>query len=185
MTALEGALLEVASALESLSIPYMLIGGLAVSLWGEARATLDADVLIWVEPDCIGRTVADLQARLAVDPRDPVAFVRDTRVLPARSSQGVRIDIVFGVLPWEKEAIARAPAKQIAGKTIRVASVEDLILMKIASDRSKDNEDAVALLRRHAGSLDRQYLQPLLAELSQSLSRPDILETFRKHAGLS
>lgn len=141
MTALEGALIDVASALESLSIPYTLIGGLAVSLWDEARATLDADVLIWVEPDCIDRTVANLQARLALDPRDPAAFVRDTRVLPARSSQGVRIDIVFGALPWEKEAIARAHSKEIAGRAVRVASVEDL-------------------------------------------SRPDILETFRKHAGL-
>ena len=47
MTKLEAALVEVASLLQDLSIPYMLIGGLAVSILGEARATLDADFSLW------------------------------------------------------------------------------------------------------------------------------------------
>lgn len=40
MTALESALLEVTAALEYAGVRYMLIGGLAVSLWGEPRSTL-------------------------------------------------------------------------------------------------------------------------------------------------
>jgi hypothetical protein len=43
MTPLESAVVEVASVLESCSTPYMLIGGLAVSAWGEPRATLDGN----------------------------------------------------------------------------------------------------------------------------------------------
>lgn len=41
MTEIEAALAELASVLEGLGVPYALIGGLAVSLRGEARATLD------------------------------------------------------------------------------------------------------------------------------------------------
>ena len=179
MTALEAAVVEVASVLESLSLPYMLVGGLAVSMWGEARATLDADVAIWVEPQDLERTVANLCERLRVSSTGPLSFVRRTRVLPARSSQNVRIDVIFGALPAEKEAISRAHPKQIAGKNIQVAAVEDLVLMKLVSEREKDLEDARRLLRRHRKSLDRGYLETRLAELAEALGRPEILQTFR------
>ena len=45
MTALESALLEAVGILDRIGIPYMLIGGLAVSLWGEPRSTLD--ITVW------------------------------------------------------------------------------------------------------------------------------------------
>ena len=48
MTQLEEALLEVASVLEWLSLPYMVIDALGVSMWGAPRATLDVDVSLWV-----------------------------------------------------------------------------------------------------------------------------------------
>ncbi|MBI3666584.1 MAG: hypothetical protein HY236_10245 [Acidobacteria bacterium] len=59
-----------------------------------------------------------------------------------------------------------------------VAAVEDLILMKLISERLKDLDDARRLLHRHRGGLDRAYLQPRLAELSEALARPDILQIY-------
>ena len=53
MTELESALVEVASLLEEIGLPYMLIGGLAVALWGEPRATLDVDVSVFARADII------------------------------------------------------------------------------------------------------------------------------------
>jgi hypothetical protein len=41
MTDLESAVAETAAILDELTIPYMLIGALAVAAWGQARATLD------------------------------------------------------------------------------------------------------------------------------------------------
>lgn len=48
MTTIEDALAQVSSSRDSLSTPPMLIGGLAVSMWGEPRATLDVDLTVWV-----------------------------------------------------------------------------------------------------------------------------------------
>ena len=70
MTKLEAALVEVASLLDELSIPYMLIGGLAVSIWGEVRATLDADFSLWVEPQDLERIVRQIGARLQPIPSE-------------------------------------------------------------------------------------------------------------------
>ncbi len=174
MTALESALWEVTAALERLKVRYMLIGGLAVSLWGEPRSTLDVDVTIWAEPDELERTTKEICSHLRAIPKDPVAFVRQTRVLPAMSSGGVRLDIVFAALPEEERIIRRAQPKTVAGKTVMVVSVEDLVFMKLASERPKDIQDARLLLRRFRNALDRRYLEPRLKELAEGLSRHDI-----------
>jgi hypothetical protein len=180
MTDLEAALVEVTSLLERISIPYMLIGGLAVSSWGEARSTLDVDVTIWIEPEQLDRTVFEISRQLHVVPKDPTAFVRRTRVLPALSSLQIRIDIVFAALPEEKRIIQRSRPRQIAGKDVMVASVEDLLFMKLASERPKDIQDSRLLLRRFQKTIDRQYLEPRLKELADGLARPDILTIYNE-----
>lgn len=175
MTALEAAVVEAASALEALSIPYMLVGGLAVSLWGEPRATLDADLVVWVEPEQLADTVARLCERFRARVANPLEFVGRTRVLPAATSQEVPVDLVFGALPWEKEAIARARPVPVAGRNVAVVSVEDLVVMKAVSEREKDWEDARRLMRRHGSTVNRPYLEARLRELSEVLARPRIL----------
>jgi hypothetical protein len=63
---------------------------------------------------------------------------------------------------------------------VNVASVEDLILMKLVSEREKDTEDARRLLARFKGKIDTAYLGPRLGELAEALARPGILEMFRR-----
>lgn len=178
MTKLEAALVEVASLLQDLSIPYMLIGGLAVSMWGEARATLDADFSLWVEQEDLPDIVRRISVRLKAIPSDPVAFVATSRVLPVTAANGVRADLVFASLAAELNMIGRAKPKAVREATIMVASVEDLIWMKLMSERQKDIEDARRLIRRFAGTLDRGYLEPLLREVSEAFARADILEIY-------
>ena len=179
MNDLEAAVGQAAAVFESLGIPYMLIGGLAVSAWGEPRATLDADFTVWTEPDDFEQTVLRLCESFQCLTRNPAEFTRGTRVLPVRTRQGTRMDIIFGALPWEKAAIARAQRKELAGRSVAVASVEDLIVMKLFSEREKDADDARRLLIRFKSDLDQGYLEPLLRSLADALARPEILETWR------
>ena len=50
MTQFEQALVEVAADLDRRGLAYMLVGGMAVGLWGEPRTTLDLDFTIWRLP---------------------------------------------------------------------------------------------------------------------------------------
>ena len=154
MSRLEAALLEVSAILDELRIPYMLIGGLAVAQWEEPRATLDIDIAIWVEPDQLELTVRELCLRLAPKPKEPAAFVRETRVLPAVTSQGIPVDLIFAMWPMEREAIQNAVERTIAGKTFRVVPLEYLLFLKFTSDRGKDLDDAERLFRRHRVRID-------------------------------
>jgi len=174
MTAQEDALAQLAALLEDTRVPYMVIGGLANIVWGEPRATLDIDVTVWLADTEIPGFVDRVRTahRLLVD--DPATFIEHTRVLPVETQSGVRIDLIFGQLPFEREAIDRAREVSLAGTRARVCTPEDLILMKIVSDRDRDIADARALVKRRFSELDRTYLEPRIDELSSLLERPDI-----------
>jgi hypothetical protein len=183
MTDLESAVLEVASLLDELGYAYMLIGGLAVAIWAEPRATLDVDVSVWTAPEEFDNAVQRISARVRTVP-DALEFARRTRVLPVMTSQGVRADIVFAAMPEEREMILRAPWKPVGHSRIRIASVEDLILMKLISERPKDLDDARRLIRRFRSELDRIYLEPKLRQFAGALARPDIFDTYQMETGL-
>lgn len=175
MSELEKALDQVASALEVLAIPYMLIGGLAVSAWGEPRSTLDVDVTIWA-PEGLPHVLAELCATFQAVVSKPEEFVRRTRVLPLISSQGVRIDVLFAAFPFEKEMIDRAEPRKVGNRSIPVATVEDLILLKAISPRDKDRIDVQHLWARFRERLDRKYLEGRLRDLAEALERPDFMD---------
>ncbi len=179
MTDLEVALIELAGALEACQLPYAVIGGLAVALSGEPRATLDVDVSVWAAPDRLQDAIDCLCARFRALRPNPREFVEKYRVLPIATAAGIRADVVFAAIAAEQEIIQRAVPKQVGDRMIPVASVEDLLFMKLLSTRPKDHADASALFRRHAGSLDRDYLVPRLKDAAEALDRPEILDWFR------
>jgi hypothetical protein len=182
MTQLEAALVDITSFLDRARVPYMLIGGLAIAMWGEPRATLDVDLSVWVDPDGFDDAVRAICAHFSSLP-DALLFARRARVLPIATADGVRADIVFASLPLEREFIDRACKKVVEGSEVRVASVEDLIYMKLISERAKDVDDARRLIRRFRGTIDRNYIEPELREVAEALARPDIAEIFLYEIG--
>jgi hypothetical protein len=183
MTPLDHAVRDIAGALDALGIAYAVVGGIANAVWGEPRATIAVDVTVAVDEDELPTTVPAIARRFRVPVPDPVAFVQQTRVLPLDTSDGVRIDVIFALLPFELDAIRRAPDVTIADRTVRVVTPEDLILMKIISERPRDRGDAEAFVRRRIGDLDTGYLEPRIRELAAALESDAILDRWRKWTG--
>jgi hypothetical protein len=174
MTAQEDALAAITFFLERAGVPYMVIGGIANLVWGVPRATLDIDVTVLVPADRLEKFIEDIGREYRVLVPNPTSFVRDTRVLPLEGPSGVRIDLVFGLLPFEEEAVGRAVSVDSAGRSMRVCTPEDLILMKIISDRPRDLEDARAIVQRRLRELDLAYLEPRIIEMATLLERGEI-----------
>lgn len=137
MTRLERAVADIAAALDSLSIDYMIVGGIANAVWGEPRATVDVDVTVSVENPGLAAAIVGLSRLFSPAVPDPDAFVRRTRVLPLDTSDGIRIDVIFALLSFERDAIHRATSVTFDGRAVRVVTAEDLVLMKIISDRPR------------------------------------------------
>lgn len=175
MTALGEALGSIARFLETRRIPYMLIGGIANIVWGESRSTLDVDATVLVEESSWPGVIADLRRQFRIIPAHPLAFLRETNVLPIETPNGTRIDLIWAQLPYEHKAIARAVVEEAAGVRVRVCRAEDLIIHKLVSDRPKDREDVRGIVRQQASRLDRAYLRQTAREFARDLDRPDLL----------
>jgi predicted nucleotidyltransferase len=183
LTSQETALADLERALTEARLPYMLIGGLANVVSGEPRATLAIDVTVWALEPQVPAAIELLGRDFRILVEQPADFIDRTRVLPLESANGVRIDVIFGLLSFEQNAIARAMTVEMAGTLVKVCTTEDLILMKIVSDRERDLQDVQGIIRRRLGSLDRAYLEPRIRELSQLLERPEIESRWREWSG--
>ena len=180
VTLQEETLVALARRLEQHQISYMIIGGLANAVWGEPRATLDIDVTIAADTSEAHRIVAMFGTDFKSLVPDPEAFVKETRVLPLESRSGVRVDLIFGLLPFEREALERATLVHVAGEDVHFCTPEDLILLKIISRRAQDQTDVQGILQRRYSELDFAYLEPRIEELSELLSRPQIVHRWSR-----
>lgn len=172
---LSRALGTLVAALEGRGIDYMLIGGLAVVVRGVARLTRDVDVTVALRPDRADRLVEALAGSFRPLPADPSRFARETHVLPFVATDGIRVDAAFAVLPFQEEAIGRATRERIGSVDAKVATLEDLLLHKLAADRPRDREDVEGLIHAAGARLDRERLRPRVRALADAMDRPGLL----------
>jgi hypothetical protein len=91
----EQILERIALALENLRIPYMVIGGQAVLLYGEPRLTRDIDITLGAGPDRLPAIMALIQSwGWTILVSSPAEFVERTMVLPClEPASGVRVEV--------------------------------------------------------------------------------------------
>lgn len=172
-------LAKLAVELDSRKIPYMIIGGQAVLLYGEPRLTKDIDITLGVDTDRTDDILAcadRLGFKILVE--NSAEFIQSTMVLPAQEpTTGIRVDFIFSYSPYERQAIARAKQINLAGTVLRFASAEDLIIHKIIAGRPRDLEDVKGILLKNKG-LDKDYILRWLKDFAVSLEK-DFIVSFK------
>ena len=175
-------LTRLARELNASHIPYMVIGGQAVLLYGEPRLTRDIDITLGIGPDKF-KSVLTLAGRLPLKvlADDTEAFIRKTMVLPLlEEKSGIRIDFIFSFSPYEQQAIERA--KSVSFNTpeatpVHFASLEDILIHKIIAGRPRDIEDIKSILLKNP-AYDAKYVTSWLEEFDKGLDSR-YLELFR------
>ncbi len=137
---------RVAGALEDGGIPYALVGGLAVAVWGAPRATQDIDLLVLpVDVDAALTAVEPLGFRLRALPmtfRDGMRLQRVSRI-----ERGALLTLDLLVVNDALEpAFASRQRIELSGAAIWVVSRDALIAMKVAAGRPRDALDVESLL---------------------------------------
>ena len=179
MSELDLALVSLSSWLSDNGIPHMVIGGFAVTIWGEPRFTRDLDVTVSVPASGFAESINLICARFVPLTSDPLKFATETRVLPLMV-ESVPVDLIFAALPYEEDAIARARPVKIHNAGVPICSPEDLILHKIVSQRPRDHEDIEGVFRYRHSELDYSYLDPRVEELADALSDHSMLAWYRQ-----
>jgi len=174
-------LADIALALDSARIPYMVIGGQAVLVYGEPRMTRDIDITLGVD-DSSSKILLEIgeSLHLHIAVKDVEAFIKKTNVLPLYdSNSGFRVDFIFSFSPYEKEALARTRSIEIEGRQIKYASVEDVIIHKLVAGRPRDCEDVKGIILRQQSSIDLPYVHRWLKQFSESLGK-NLVADFEK-----
>lgn len=143
---------------------YALVGGLAVSMLAEPRATVDIDVCALLATDEYPRLFARLREALPgliVHPQ-PMCFAR-VDIHRAVHLVAPREIIIDFVAPHDTDftaaAMQRSGMVELAGQSLAVLSPEDLIVLKSWAGRPQDDLDIAALRERYAAGLDADYLR--------------------------
>ena len=170
----------VARELKQASIPYMVIGGQAVLIYGEPRLTRDIDVTLGIGVSELARIKKVLPAMgLKILVKNEREFVERTMVLPTKDKESeIRVDFIFSFSPYERQAIGRARDIKVGRTQVKFASLEDVVIHKVISGRPRDLEDIKSILVKNP-KYDSDYIFGWLKEFDQSLNQ-NFLETFKK-----
>ena len=147
---------QLLATLSEANIDYVLVGGLAVTLHGYQRLTMDVDVVLALDDENVAKfvecaTSAKLKPLLPI----PIESLLDAALIdqwhrdkgmlafPLRGPEAMAtvIDVLVRPLVAFDELKRNAVDKHIGPLTIPVASIDDLIKLKTGTGRSKDAVD--------------------------------------------
>jgi hypothetical protein len=170
------ALASITGLLEKIGVPYMVFGGLANTIYGNPRQTFDIDIKFILKTDeDIPEFIKELRKEGKIVPNNPLSFMSETNVIPI-DVHGVRVDLVRGELPFEKEAISRSRLMNFHGVNVRVCTPEDLIIQKVVSVRDKDWMDINYIIENLGSNIDWEYLLKHCKDLAGFLDDPRIYD---------
>jgi len=177
---IESLLKKIAQNLDKNNIPYMVIGGQAVLLYGTPRLTRDIDITLGTDTDKFSMIDKICnQAGLKILPENPQGFAIETKVLPAEDVESnIRIDFIFSFTIYETQAFKRTKAVLMDGYPVKFASCEDVIIHKMIAGRAIDAEDIKNILIKNKNSIDIKYIKKWLVEFGNIDEYKGIVQKF-------
>ena len=178
---LEDLLKRLATAFDSLKIPYMIIGGQAVMLYGEPRQTLDVDVTVRLSPADKDKIDALVEKAGLNRPREKqLEVLKKNLVLPLiDSASGIPVELIFSPYGFEDEVIRGAIARDIGGISVRFISADDCVIYKVIAGRPRDLEDIRGILKRSRALLDFDKIEDNLHQIESAMGRSDLLALWK------
>ncbi len=156
-------------------VPGAIIGGVAASLQGQARATEDVDALLRLDERTLDRFLEMAMAQ-GFKPRipDAVSFARRSAVhLLEHESSRVGVDLTICRLPFDSDAIDRSRIVVMDDLQFSVVAPEDLIIMKVIARRPQDFQDIRAVVRANP-QLDVRRVRAQVQEFAKALDMPEL-----------
>jgi len=165
---MEEMIRAIAQCLRSSKIQYVVIGGIAASVWGRPRMTLNVDIVTLIPPEKLPDFLETLgQSRFQVTSTTKRKLLR---MLPAkvRYEKRLSVDLRIASYSLDKQALMRAVPIRLFGTRLPVASREDTIAYKVARFEDIDKADIKSIiLRWRKKKLDSQYIVRTCQQLAE------------------
>lgn len=127
----------------------------------EFRLTKDVDVLVDLQGSQPSRLLAEAATHgLRWDAAEADLLVEGGFLrLEPDAADGIPIDVLLADTTFHRQVVARGVAVDFAGRALRLATAEDVILLKLIAFRPQDTLDLDALFRQRASRLDVEYMR--------------------------
>lgn len=156
---------ELTQLLEAEKISYVVMGGIAVRVYGIPRATYDLDFTLSLPRNELPRLYYLLESKGYTVPDsyrkgwvDKVAEMPLVKCRVYLEGHGIDLDFFLAESPFQNSVMQRKRREQVNGCTVWLVSPEDLILLKLLANRDRDRADIGDVLFTQ-GTLDRDYLE--------------------------
>ena len=172
----QNAVRAVTELLDMAGLQGMIIGGVAAGIHGRPRFTADVDAVTIAAHTELDRLVS-LASTNQLEPRRPdvIPFAKVNGVLQLRHMpSGIGVDISLGSHPFEQRAVARAIRISIGDWSFRVATPEDLVIMKAFAGRPIDYED-IRNIRARRHPIRWARVRRIVGEFQRILDRSDLV----------
>jgi hypothetical protein len=147
----------------------------------EPRFTNDVDAVVWLDDSEWDRFLTEGR-RFGFVPRVKGAldFARQNRVLLLKHQPtDTTVDVSCGGLPFEQEAIRQAISVRLGRVSVKLATPEDLIIMKAIAHRARDMADIEALMTAFP-AVDLHRVRRQVHEFADALESPEIVEDLER-----
>lgn len=175
----------VLDALNSLGVPYMIVGSYASNYWGRPRMTHDADLVVELN----ARQAVRLAQRLAGEFYAPDFVIHEAaehggHFNAIHLSTSFKIDFWLRKQnPYEKVCFARRQQVTMFGRQVWVTSAEDIILSKLLWYKmspvlNQQLQDVLEVYEIQLSDLDSDYI----THWAEQLDVLDLLNQIRQQA---
>lgn len=181
MTDLTAALKDFVSLFERMAIPYAVMGGMAIRIYGIPRPTYDIDFTLAIDRSRLGELFSGVQALGCTVPeeylRGWVDNVAEMPILKFRlylENRGIDIDVFLAQSRFQEEILTRRRRELIDDRAVWLVSPEDLILLKLLANRPRDLADIGDVLFTQ-GELDVAHMRHWANQLGLLARLEDVL----------
>jgi hypothetical protein len=161
MRSIEGVVKSIARILEEKRIDYVIVGGIAVSAWGNIRTTRDVDMILLLKEESADELEEALkQERFSIQAGDILDAVKQRShftIFDELSEYHIDAKGIYS--ENDRLTLTRRRRVSLADFALYVASPEDLIANKLLVGSEQDVKDAGGIYARQFDNLDMAYLE--------------------------
>ncbi|MEX1276538.1 MAG: nucleotidyltransferase [Bacteroidota bacterium] len=162
---------------------YAVIGGIAATLYGSGRTTIDVDLIVQTDLSTLDRVYSVFTADFSPLKDNPLDFFRTYYVLPLiHKKLRVKVDVSAALSEFERKALERSRRMQYGSQSAIFCSAEDLILFKLVANRDRDRIDVKDIILRNREKLDVSYLRKTAQQFDE-VDRSDVFENLKTLLG--
>lgn len=158
-------LVKIVKILNSLKIPYLVTGGMAIYVWGRPRFTADIDLVLELKEKNVKKLVNTLIKEGYIDEeavKQAITYQSEFNFIDQK--EGIKVD--FWILKnddFDKSKFKRKVSKKVLNQNVYFISAEDLILVKLLWFKEGQSfrhlEDILSILEILKKKVDFTYLR--------------------------